>query len=92
MCRRDVNLFQLITSRIVVLWCFLSDTITYVSIVHYLSAVSQLHKLYDYDIRFTDNSMVKFTLAGLLRTLGDPEPSTCPRPVANIQTCELIFA
>ena len=61
---------------------YLSDTLKYVSIVNYVSAVSLLHKLYGYDRSFMDSYMIKFTLAGLRRTLGDPAPC---RPTLHIQ-------
>ena len=52
------------------------------SIINYLSAVSQLHKLYGYDAQFTSNYVVKFTLAGLRRLMGDPQPN---RPTLHVQ-------
>ena len=61
---------------------FLSDTLKYVSVINYISAVSLLHKLYGYDRSFMDDYKVKFTLAGLRRVLGDDPPS---RPTLHIQ-------
>ena len=61
---------------------YLSDTLKYVSIINYLSAVTQLHKLYGYDVHFSTNYLIKFTLAGLRRVLGDPQPN---RPTLHVQ-------
>ena len=61
---------------------YLSDTLKYVSIVNYVSAVSLIHKLYGYDRSFMDSYLIKFTLSGLRRVLGDPAPA---RPTLHIQ-------
>ena len=61
---------------------YLSDRLKYVSIVNYVSAISLLHKLYGYNCSFLDNYMVRFTLSGLRRVLGDPEPN---RPTLHVQ-------
>ena len=50
--------------------------------MNYLSAVSLLHKLYGYDRSFMDDYVVKFTLTGLRRVLGDPAPL---RPALHVQ-------
>ena len=67
---------------------FLSERLKYVSIVNYLSVVTQLHKLYGYDVSFNANYMVRFTLAGVRGTLGDPIPA---RPTLHISELMAVY-
>ena len=54
---------------------FLSESLKYVSIVNYISAVVVLHKLLGYEHTFRSDYIVKFTFMGLRRFLGDPAPN-----------------
>ena len=54
---------------------YLSDTLKYVSIMNYVSAICSLHKLFGYSPLFRTDFMVQFTLSGLRRYLSDPPPN-----------------
>ena len=62
---------------------YLMDTLKYVSIQNYVSAVLSLNLYYGHDIRWI-RSEFEFcmTMSGVRRTLGDPEPH---RPTLTIQ-------